>query len=108
NEDGRVVGDVVRQSLWKAARQLGHLGSHGVRQRECIRPWQLKDRNADRGRRVEHAAEAVSFGAELDASDVAQINYVAVVARLDVDVGELRFRLEPALRVHDVSELRAG
>ncbi len=63
---------------------------------------------SDRGLGVEHAAQRIRLGPELDARDVAQIHDVARRVRLDDDVRELVFGLQPAERVHDVRELGAG
>ena len=57
---------------------------------------QLEDRDADGRLGIEHAAQRVGLGAQLDACDVAQVDDITDGVGLDDDVAEFGFGLAAA------------
>ena len=99
HEDGRVVdhlpGDVSREALG----ELGHLGTHLVRDLDRVCPRCLQDGDRHRGFVVEQGAQCVVGGAELDARHVLEARQLTLSPRPDDDVAELLHRREAPLGI---------
>jgi hypothetical protein len=75
----------VAQAGREAGRASGQLGDHRVADLEGVGGRELEHAQADAGPAVEQHRGAVALGAQLDPTDVAQADQLAVVAALDHD-----------------------
>ena len=104
DEDRRVVGDRVMQTLGEALRQLRHRVVDLLADLQRVRLGRLEDRDAGRGFAVDLEILRVGLSAELDPADVADMNEAAALGGLvlDDDVGELFRLVEPRLDVDGI------
>ena len=106
HEARRVIDDPVVDAVRKVLLDLLHRLAHVVRQRDGVRLRRLEDGDRHRRLVVEQAAQCVLAGAQLDASDVLQMQHAAVGRGGDDDVAEFLFGHQPALRIH--RQLKVG
>jgi hypothetical protein len=109
HEYGGVVVDFVADAFGETLRQLLHGRAHRSRQVERVRARQLEHRDRNGRLAVEHAAQRVVVGTQLEPCDIAQVRGLAVGAVLDHDVAELLLGLQrTAASTSSTSMLRAA
>jgi hypothetical protein len=95
----RVVGDAVFHAFGHVLVDLRHRLAHVGRDVERVGVGRLEHADADRVVVIEQRAQRIVGRAELEPADVAQPRHLATGTRLDDDVAELLFGLQPALGV---------